>query len=192
MNRLNHTTSLHRLSSSGDSEAELKLFDSDFAAKLDRNQSPSHEEKYRFMRVLATANVIPRGEDLVLTASRTNLPTVEINQHGVVRELPLSLPKGTVLYALLPNSDIMLHAIVGKLTDPPLGTALSPGETPDAPQSFFPTEIDEFYPQDGSLARRIKVESGPMPVCAINGSYTFIVPRGQDGKLQVLHAKPTQ
>jgi hypothetical protein len=105
--------------------------------------------------------------------------------------MSLALPAGTVSSALLPSSDALLHAVVGNLRSfPSSGTTSASKDTSDEPRGFFPIEIDEFYPQDGSLSRRIAVEPGPMPVCAINGSYTFLVPRGQDGKLQVLHATP--
>jgi hypothetical protein len=197
ISKLNHTTSLHLLDSSGDSESELKLFDSDFAGKLDGagnnpGQSPAQNDSYKLLKVLSTVNVTARGDDLMLTARGENLPTVEINEHGIVRELSLALPAGTVLYGLLPTTDPMLYAIVGKSTSPPSGSASSSSDAHELQHGFLPTEIDEFYPQDGSLARRIKVEPGPMPACANNGTYTFVAPRAQDGKLQVLHATPAK
>jgi hypothetical protein len=196
VDKLNHTTRLHLLDSAGRSESELGLFDNDFAAKLaapGKNQSGSsaNDDKPKLLMLLSTANVISRGDNLLLTASRANLPTLELNQHGVVRAISLALPAGTVSFALLPSHDAFLHAVVGNLRSlPSSGIPSPPEDTSDEPRGFFPTEIDEFYPQDGSLARRVAMEPGPMPVCAINGSYTFLVPRGQDGKLQLLHATP--
>jgi hypothetical protein len=196
VDKLNHTTRLHLLDSAGRSESELGLFDNDFVTKLDapgKNQSGSsaYDDKQKLLILLSTANVISHGDNLLLTASQANLPALELNQHGVVRAMSLALPAGMVLSALLPSSDALLHAVVGHLRSFPFsGTTLASKDTSDEPRGFFPTEIDEFYPQDGSLARRIAVEPGPMPVCAINGSYTFLVPRGQDGKLQVIHATP--
>jgi hypothetical protein len=55
---------------------------------------------------------------------------------------------------------------------------------------FFPTEIDEFYPQDGSLAKRITLEDNQTPVCEVKGKYMFVAPREEDGRLQVIHATP--
>jgi hypothetical protein len=175
------------LDAAGNSESQLGLFDNDFAAKLD-----GLPDKKTLSELFATANVVAHGDNLLLTASQANLPTLELSQHGVVHALPLALPAGTVIYSILPSSDALVHAVVGIIR-----TLSAPNTTPgakdgpsDSRRSFAPTEIDEFYPQDGSLVRRVTLESGPLPVCAINGSYTFVVPRGQDGKLQLIHARP--
>jgi hypothetical protein len=189
LDRFNHTTRLFLLDSAGNRESELRLFDNDFANKLDLAAKTAtgfyaSKDDGTLSKLLAGANLIPKGENLLLAASQVNLPVLELNQHGVVRALTLALPPGTVFQSLLPSDDGLLHALVGKFHS--MGGP-SPSETEIL---LSPTEIDEFYPQDGSLSRRVSVEPGPIPVCAMRGSYIFLAPREEDGKLQMILATP--
>lgn len=189
LDRLNHTIRLFLLDSAGRRESELSLFDNDFAKKLDLAAKTKDGEA--LSKALAVASIIPKGENLLLDASRANLPVLELNRHGVVRALTLALPPGTVLQSLLLSDDGLLHALVGELRPvPPPSNTASEEPSPSETQALFPTEIDEFYPQDGSLSRRISLEPGPVPVCAMRGSYVFSAPREEDGKLQMILATP--
>jgi hypothetical protein len=194
LDRLNHTTRLFLLDSAGRRESELSLFDNDFAKKLDLAAKtgvyPSKDDR-ALSNLLAVANLIPRGENLLLAASQANLPVLELNQHGVVRALTLALPPGTTLQSLIPSDDGLLHALVGKLHPVPSSNTASEGASPsETDLGLVPTEIDEFYPLDGSLSRRVSLEPGPIPVCDIRGSYVFLAPREADGKLQMILATP--
>ncbi|HEU5350938.1 MAG TPA: hypothetical protein VFU55_05035 [Terracidiphilus sp.] len=197
LDRFNHSTRLFLLDSAGRRESELSLFDDDFSTKLNlAAQTPtgfysSHDGDV-LSKILAVASIAPYGEDLWVAASQTNLPVLELNQHGVVRALKLSLPPGTVLQSLLPSDDDLVHALVG--TFRPLSSSKSGSASEGSSREsrvFSPKEVDEFYPQDGSLFRRISLEPGQMPVCAIKGSYIFLVPRESDGRLQMIRATPT-
>jgi len=126
-----------------------------------------------------------------MAASQANLPVLEFNQHGLVHATTLDLPPGATLGSLLPGDDGLLHVLVGAqrlLPPPPSETA--PASPANEQRVFTPTEIDEFHPQDGSLVRRISVGVGPMPACEVNGSYLFLTPREEDGKLQLIRATP--
>lgn len=188
LDQLNHTARLFLLDAAGRLESELKPFDDDFVTKLDlaakaqSDLSVPHDNEALF-QLLGLASLAPYGENLMLAASKVNLPVLELNQHGVVHSMTLALPPGTTIHALLPSDDGLLHAVVGDLRS----ISSSPGEVQ---QGFLQTEIDEFYPQDGSLFRRVSLEAGPKPVCAMKGNYTFLAPREADGRFQLIRATP--
>ena len=198
LDRLNHTTRLLLLDDSGRRESELSLFDSDLSTKLDlaaksQNGFYASEDIDALSRLLGLASLIPREDNVMLTASKVNLPELELNQHGVVRTISLALPAGTTIESLLPSDDGLLHAVVGTFRPMvPSDTAGTPKGSFGESAIFSPTEIDVFYPQDGSLVRRISLEAeeAPQPTCAMNGSYTFLAPREEDGKLQLIRATP--
>ena len=184
---LNKTTRLLLIDEAGRPESELSLFDNDFASQLDI--AAKYRNGEALSRVLATASLEPRGQNLLLTTSQVNFPVLELNQHGLVRATKLALPPGTTVQSILPSDDGLLHALIGSFL-----SRSSPHSTPGSDSAageskvFSPTQIDVFYPQDGSLLRRISLTVGPMPVCAIKDRYTFLAPREEDGKLQVIHA----
>lgn len=186
-NTLNKTTRLLLIDDVGRPESELSLFDNDFASQLD--QAAKYQNGETLSRVLATASLTPRGQNLLLTTSQVNFPVLELNQHGLVRATQLALPPGATVQSILPSDDGLLHALVGNFR-----SLSSPNSTPASDSSaseskvFSPAEIDVFYPQDGSLLRRISLAVGLMPVCAFKDRYTFLEPREEDGRLQVIHA----
>jgi len=51
---------------------------------------------------------------------------------------------------------------------------------------FIATEIDDIYPVDGSILKRVKFNRGLIPACVRDNSYTFVWPREDDGKLQTI------
>ena len=194
VDRLNHNTRVTLLDANGRYESELKLFDADLAQQP--GVAAKHQESTSILAsgtdlfaMLSTASIIPRKDDLLFMASGVNYPVLELNQHGLVRTIPLAVPPGKVPYSLLPSTDDLLHAVVGEMRSPRVsGTEATIAAEKTAPHGFFSTEIDDFYPTEGSLFRAVALESGPLPTCVGDGEYIFLVPRGDDGKLQVIHA----
>jgi len=195
VDELNKTTRPLLFDSAGRPESELKLFDSDFGSQLNsvakgENGFYSSHDAEALSRLLALASLAPHGENLLLATSQANLPVLELNQHGLVRATTLALPPGATLGSLLPSDDGLLHAVVGEFRSIPTSSS-TPESSAGGVRGFFYTEVDEFYPQDGSLLRRISLPSpAPAPVCAIDGTYMFFAPREEDGKLQLIRATP--
>ena len=184
---LNHSTRLLLLDPRGRLESKLSLFDSDFASQLDL---AAKGQSRTLSNVLAVSSFVPHGEDILLAATGINFPILELNQHGVVKATKLALPSGLTVRSLLPSDDGMLRVVAGTLRSMPLSTSAS-GSPPPTGEYLFASEIDEFYPQDGSLVRRISIEPGPKPVCASKDVYTFLAHREADSRLQLITASPS-
>lgn len=95
-----------------------------------------------------------------------------------MRSTKVTLPDHASISGILESSDNMYH-VVGSQAIPAAG---SPGQ-----ESFFnPTEIDDIYPGDGTILKRVKFARGLRPACVRDESYTFVSPREEDGKLQTI------
>ena len=151
--RDNQSTRLLLLDARGRLESQLSLFDNDFASQLDLAAKGQNKT---LSTVLAVSSFAPHGEYLLLTATGMNFPVLELNQHGLVKATKLALPPGVTVRSLLPSDDGLLRVVVGTMRSMPLSASAS--GSPPTGEFLFPSEIDEFYPQDGSLVRRISIE----------------------------------
>lgn len=188
IDKLNQTTRLLIFDSAGRPVKELKLFDEDYMLKLQlaenagKTGSSSNNEPWR---KLALAEWVPFGENLLLGPTDSRLPLIEINENGVVRSTNAVLSEGSIFGALVGSSDKLYHLLVGRETR---DQARIPADASSASPStgFMPEEIDDMTPGGSTLLKRVRFAPGLMPVCAQDDTYTFIAPRGEDGKLQLI------
>jgi hypothetical protein len=189
LDKFNQTTRLLIFDQAGRPVKELKLFDEDYALKLqpgDKEEKPPSPSDPAWTH-LALAQWVQFGEDLLMSPMspiQAHLPLIEISENGVVRSTNVTLPDNASISGIFESSDDKIYHVVASL---PNQVQASKGE-PLAPQktSFTPTEIDDIYPVDGSILKRVKFNRGLMPACVRDNGYTFLWPRDDDGKLQTI------
>ena len=189
VNKWNQTTRLLILDSKGRRMDELSLFDEDYMQKLQpavKEKKADSEANERASRQLALSKWAPFGDNLLLAPTAAQLPLIEVNENGIARTTTANLPRGVVIGALLASNDKVYHVLAGHLKpDDPQATGAGPPGAPGA--TFISDEIDDINPGDGTLLRRINFAHGLSPACAQDESYTFMTPREDDGKLQLIH-----
>lgn len=110
---------------------------------------------------------------------------LEISERGVVRSTTVALPKGASIGTLLPSNEKKLNVVAGHFETVPMRSSTSSGSGSEA-SIFKDDEIEVIDPNDGSVLRRIKFAQGLMAVCEQDETYTFVSPRDEDGKLQIV------
>ena len=180
LDKLNQTTRLLIIDQAGRPVKELKLFDDDYARKLQLGEKA--EKSASAIRSvwtqLSVAHWVPFGENLLMSPSLGRLPLIEIDEDGIVRSTNVTLPDNASISGILESSDKIYH-VVGSQAIPAAGLS--------SQESFFnPTEIDDIYPGDGTILKRVKFAHGLRPVCVQGDSYTLVSPREDDGKLQII------
>ena len=189
VNKWNQTTRLLILDSKGRRMDELSLFDEDYMQKLQpsvKEKKADPEANERASRQLALSKWVPFGDNLLVAPTAAQLPLIEVNENGIARTTTANLPRGVVIGALLASNDKVYHVLAGHLKpDDPQATEAGPPGAPGA--TFISDEIDDINPGDGTLLRRINFAHGLSPACAQDEHYTFITPREDDGKLQLIH-----
>jgi hypothetical protein len=193
LDKLNQTTRLLIFDLAGRPVKELRLFDEDYwlklqpADKAEKTSSTGNNELPK--QKLASAEWVPFVDNLLLASGQSRLPWIEVNESGVARSTTAVLPEGAIIGALVASGDRVYHALVGHQT---MNSAQgSVGGSPANPAAgFFPDEIDDIYPGDGSVLKLVRLDQGmipTMPVCVQGDTYTFVAPRAEDGELQVIH-----
>ncbi len=184
LDKLNQTTRLLIFDQAGRPVKELRLFDEDYMLKL---QLGDKAEKWPSPRdpawdQLALAHWVPFGENLLMSPTLAHLPLIEINENGVVRSTNVSLPDNASISGIFESSDKIYHVVVSQ----PNQVQASKDDPPGQKNGLFATEIDDIFPGDGSILKRVKFVRGLVPACIRDDSYTFVSPRGDDGKLQTI------
>lgn len=190
LDKLNQTTRLLIFDSAGRPVKELRLFDNDYMsnsplAGTAENQNSAGGNLPSWSK-LALSQWVPFGDDLLLAPNQSpRLPLIEVNESGIVRVTTAAMPKDAVIGALLSSDDRDYHILVGHLQPiPPVPSA----RVPQASQKsvFTANEIDDIFPGDGTVLKRVKFAHGLMPVCVRDDTYTFVTPRDEDGRLQLV------
>ncbi|MGA2539127.1 MAG: hypothetical protein ABSF53_24180 [Terracidiphilus sp.] len=188
LDKLNQTTRLLIIDPAGRLVKELKLFDEDYALKLQLGgqvESPdSASDRKTLWNALALAHWMPFGENLLMSPSEAHLPLIELNENGVVRSTNVVLPDNATIGGIFESSDRIYHVLA--TTKQVNQTQTSTGASPAGQTYFIPTEIDDINPGDGSIMKRVKFARELRPACVRDESYTFVSPRGDDGRLQTI------
>lgn len=184
LDKLNQTTRLLIFDQAGRPVKELKLFDDDYALKLqlEDKADKSVTASDSAWTHLSLAHWVPFGENLLMSPSLGPLPLIEISENGVVRSTALSLPDNALVSGIFESgdNDKVYHVVANVATPAPGG---------DGQKSLsIPSEIDDIHPGDGTILKRVKFARGLMPACVSDDTYTFVSPREDDGKLQVIRA----
>lgn len=184
LDKLNQTTRLLIFDQAGRPVKELKLFDEDYALKLqlDDKAEKSVSASDPVWAHLALAHWVPFGENLLMSPSLAHLPLVEISENGVVRSTNLTLPDNASISGIFESSDKIYHVVASQ----PNHVQASKDDPPGQKALFIATEIDDIYPGDGSILKRVKFNRSLIPACVRDDSYTFVWPREDDGKLQTI------
>lgn len=184
LDKLNQTTRLLIFDQAGRPVKELKLFDDDYMLKLqlgDKGQKwPSPNDPT--WNQLALAHWVPFGEDLLMSPTLGHLPLIELNENGIVRSTTVTLPDNASISGIFESSDKTYHVVVSQ----PNQLQASKDDLSPPKSGLFATEIDDIFPGDGSILKRVKFVRGLVPACIHDGSYTFVSPRADDGKLQTI------
>jgi hypothetical protein len=186
LDKLNQTTRLLIFDQAGRPVKELKLFDEDYALKLQlggQAGTPSSVVDSIWTH-LALAHWIPFGDDLLMSPDRAKLPLIEIDENGVVRSTNVTLPNNASVGGVFESSDRIYHVLATQVNQVQASANDSPGQK----TFFIPTEIDDINPGDGAILQRVKFARGLMPACVGDESYTFVSPREDDGRLQTIRA----
>jgi hypothetical protein len=185
LDKLNQTTRLLLFDQAGRPLKELRLFDEDYALKLklrDKAETPGSAGG-PIWTSLALAHWVPFGEDLLMSpTTESTPPLIEINENGVVRSTNVSLPENAALTGISESSDKIYHVVGSEKSQVEPSASDPPGQK----FSYTPTEVDDINPGDGTVLRRVKFTRGLWPVCVRDESYTFLSPRDEDGRLQII------
>lgn len=186
LDKLNQTTRLLIIDSRGQVENELKLFDEDYTSKLQPADKTSTEDRnQRPWQELALAEWAPFGDDLLLAPHQAQLPLIDMNESGIVRSTTAVLPDGASVGSLLSSDDKIYHVVVGHLESNTSQTNASRAST-EPSKIYKDDEIDDINPGDGAVLKRVEFAHGLIPVCVLGDDYTFIAPRDEDGRLQII------
>jgi hypothetical protein len=190
LDKLNQTTRLLVFDQTGSLVTELRLFDENYTSKLQRGDNagtPSFAPN-SISTKLALSHWVPFGDNLLMSPKMgSTLPLIELNESGVVRSTNVALPENVYLTGILESGDKVYHVV---------GSVRKPLETPPSGSygqkfSYFPSEIDDINPGDGTVVKRVKFARGLWPICAQDDTYTFLSPRDEDGRLQVIRGTVT-
>jgi hypothetical protein len=188
LDKMNQTTRLLIFDPAGRPIKELKLFDEDYALKLQladkAGTADSVDRLNALWSHLALTHWAPFGENLLMSSNEAQPPLIEINENGVVRSTNVILPDNATIGGIFESSDRIYHVLASATEvnqSQTSANASPPGQT-----FFVPTEIDDIYPSDGTILKRVKFTRGLMPACVRDESYTFVWTRGDDGKLQTI------
>ncbi len=188
LDKLNQTTRLLIFDPAGRPVKELKLFDEDYASKLglaEQGDAPDAGSGHKSLwNALALAHWMPFGENLLMSSNQAHLPLIEINENGVVRSTNVILPDNTTIGGTFESSDRIYHVLASATQV--IQTQTSANASPAGQTFFTPTEIDDINPGDGTILKRVKFTRGLSPACVRDESYTFVSPRGDDGRLQTI------
>lgn len=189
--RLQQASHFYLYDSHGTRLSDWQTFDRDFAAQLATSLGQKTQAEGGLRAMLQMAALTQHGENILLAVTQANLPLVEFNEHGVLRDLKLALPPNTTFGSLIPTDDVMLYGAVGGFQSiPAAASTTGGGSAPAEYRMFQDSEINEFYPQDGSLFRRVAITPGLIPACVSRGDYVIFTQRDGDFRLQVTHARP--
>jgi hypothetical protein len=185
LDKLNQTTRLLIFDQAGRPVKELKLFDEDYALKLQPGDKARTQDSQinSIWTHLALAHWVPFGENLLMSPNRAALPLIEINENGLVRSTNVTLPDKASIGGVFESSDRIYHVLASQPNQ-------VQGDSPGQKTSYIPTEIDDVNPGDGAILRRVKLAPGLWPACVRDESYTFVSPREDDGKLQIIRGTP--
>ena len=180
LDKLNQTTRLLVFDEAGRPVKELKLFDEDYALKLQLGAKADNSASARqsVWTHLSVAQWVPFGENLFMSPILGPLPLIEISENGVVRSIDAALPDNGMISGVMESSDKVYHVIASQMTS----AADANGQKP----FLTPAEIDDIYPGDGTVLKRVKFARGLRPACVGDDSYTFVSPREEDGRLQII------
>ena len=174
--------SLSLIDDSGSKRSDLNLFDKDYLGLIKGRDGASVPDAANYLKMmLADAQYVPYGENLLVVPINTMLPILELNEGGILRSVSLDLPKGGVIGSMLPTNGRDWMVMVGK-TKNDVDTYSS-----DKSSATITTpEIQEFDPTDGQLIRKIEISKGLYTLCQRDGELLFLTTRVEDGRLQVV------
>jgi hypothetical protein len=185
-NPITKAAELYVLSTKGDIIRHFLLFDEDYnTSKEAKKQQPlavmTPDGALTFMQLVAN------GSNLLLIPQSTSAPISEVNEHGIVRTVPLKLPEGVVVAGLLSHTKSVWKMRTNaniRLDSPNERT----GKIDGALQSEGP--LLDFSSSDGSLLRRIDRPTNVDGIiaCEHNGDYTAITTDSKDGRLEIRKA----
>jgi hypothetical protein len=106
-----------------------------------------------------------RGK-ILLYQAHTKLPILEVGAGGVVREVPLEIPKDFVIDTIIPSEDRWIIRVRREN----LSDKTEIDARPEA-KNYVLYEVD---PSDGHLRRELSVSSGPLfsIACEQGGTFT--------------------
>lgn len=181
-----HATRLVIVDSTGRVLKELSLFDEDFNGQKNHDELQPASSVTGSDGALATLDILPYGQNLLIFPRVTRHAVIELNEHGVVRSTSLQLPPGatlaTVLSATRNSWKIRTYSKSEMRTDEQTGSqyaVLKGGATL------------EFNPLDGTVRREIDMPQGSKAklVCEHDGDYLAIQTDAATGALQILQGK---
>jgi hypothetical protein len=187
VDKLNHSTRLLKFDTEGRLLGELRLFDEDYGAKLALGPKATPAKVGAYLeRMLANAQFLPVGDNILIVPIQTRLPLLEINEHGVVRSTQLALPAGKSLSAVVPSDDGMLHVQL----DQSSGDAYALSDDDFAKGKTVAYQADpciyDFNASDGSLVDRVSFAKELIPLRKDGADFIFLTTRPEDGHLQVV------
>jgi hypothetical protein len=114
--------------------------------------------------MLADAQMLPVGDNILIVPIRTRLPLLEINEHGVVRSTQLALPDGETLSSVVPSEDGALYILLGHSSEDLY--SLSDEDIANGKSVTFQADwyIYDFDPGDGSLLDKISFPKELIPL----------------------------
>lgn len=170
------------LSPKGDVINHFLLLDDDYnTSKYAKSKQPLasiHEDgALTFLKVVAS------GQNLLLFPRVTNEPAIEVNERGIVRVVPLQLPKGTSIDSFLSQS-----GYVWKVRTYSGIEIMKDSKTGETTGNMTQGSILEFNSFDGSLLRKINLPAkmNGLIACEHNGDYTALTTDPKDGRLELV------
>ena len=150
LDKWNQTTRLLIIDQAGRHVKELKLFDDDYALKLQLSDQAETSDSVResIWTHLALAHWVPFGENLLMSSNRANLPLIEISENGVVRSTNVTLPDNASVSGIFESSDKIYHVLASQVNQ--MQASANENDSPAQKTFFIPTEIDDIYPGDGT------------------------------------------
>lgn len=184
-----HSAHLYVVSKSSDVLRELRLFDQDFNTAPDHQK---HQPAASFVDdgALTTMQIWPSGDNLLLIPTMTSQPILEVNEFGIVRTVPLGLPKDTFIVSVL---SVGPRSIVVKTSGSPNTIKTRDGEV--VGMQFVTNAMYMFDRFDGSILRKIILPKDINPdrvTCFENGVYSAIQRNRENGHIVMRYSVPSK
>ncbi len=185
LDKFNNQVKLTVIDESGSRRYDLSLFDASYNKAIEAAGSTKVPDAGQYIwRLISTAQFIPYGENLILAPINSALPLLEINEHGVLKSMPLSLPKGRVLTSMIPSTSGNWLATVGTVRYASDSLRVSGDIT-----ALTDPGVIEFSPVDGSIVSVTALSKDLSLVCKRDQDFIFYTTRSEDDRLQVVRGR---